>query len=124
MSQSTSTRTCHRCGKQFTGHFCPCRRHKSQSTSGRSSCSRSGASRSLFSSSSSPTATIIPLWESDPDRFWDKQVDRVRTARNVQGDEFIVAYFGNTSKMFPLADVLSAVEKFWIVRPEPAAVAA
>lgn len=125
MSQDNPSRTCHRCGRQFTGHFCPCRRHKSSSSSGQSSGRRSNASRTVFlSSSSAPTVTIIPLWESDPDRFWGTQVYQVRRCHNAGGDQFILAYFGNSFKMFPLADVCDQVEKFWIIRPEPTQVAA
>ncbi len=121
MSQAMSQtyRTCHRCGHQFTGHFCPCRRHSKSSASSARSSRRTSASRTVLPASTGPvSASLVPLWESDPDRFWGERVDRVRTAHNIAGDQFIIADFGNTSKLFLRGDVIEAVKKFWIVEPE------
>lgn len=71
-----------------------------------------------LSCSSPVSPSLIPLWESNPDEFWGKQVERVRTAHNASGDQFVIADFGNISKLFPLGDVREFVERFWILEPE------
>jgi len=122
MPSSLKPRICHRCGKPITGYFCTCRRHKSTKSHAASTGGRRGGNRFDKLSVRAPLAPAtaaacvlpIPLWESDPKRFWGEMVQRVRTAVNVAGDRFIVAEFGRSTKTFPMEDVREHVKQFWI----------
>jgi len=122
MPNSLKPRICRRCGKPITGYFCTCRRRKS----GKAHSASSGGGRRggngggvPLSPASTACALPVPLWESDPARFWGEMVQRVRTAVNASGGRLIVADLGRSSRTFPLEDVREHVERFWIFPMEP-----
>ena len=66
-----------------------------------------------LSCSSPVSASFIPLWESNPDEFWGKVVERVRVDHNADGQCFVVASWRNRTATFFLDDVRKHVERYF-----------
>lgn len=109
-------RICHKCGKPIAGYFCPCRRRRATSSRTRSSGGgHSGsARRSLVNPSFiSALSQAVPMWESNPDRFWSQVVERVRTGRAADGTQYATAVWHGHEKTFLLDDVQAFIASYF-----------
>ena len=105
-------RICHKCGKPIAGYFCPCRRRRATSSRTRSSGGgRSGSARRapVSLSFSGASAQAVPMWESNPSRFWGEVVERVRIGRAADGTQYATAIWPGHVKTFLLDDVQAYV---------------
>ncbi|RPI64769.1 MAG: hypothetical protein EHM48_00125 [Planctomycetaceae bacterium] len=109
-------RICHRCGKPITGYFCPCRRRRSTSSRTRSSGGgRSGSARRapVSPSFSGASAQAVPMWESNPDRFWSQVVETVRMSHASDGTRFATAIWPGHEQTFVLNEVAPLLARYF-----------
>jgi hypothetical protein len=117
---TSAIRHCHKCHRAYRAWRCPWCYGKSHGRS--SSSARSSASRpaSIVMASSSPIiANLLPIWETDPARFWGQIVEVVRPGHTADGYQFLTAVWNGERNVhtFALDDVIEHASQFWAIQP-------